>query len=103
MSTQEQRERFEVWARSENYPLGYDGPNGSDYIDAATSCAYMGWQAAEAAAIKRCAELIEGMNDSAGDRASYDNREMHEGEVERMNALSDASNAIRALLPKEGS
>lgn len=58
MSTQEQRERFEVWARSENYPLGYDGSNGSDYIDAATSCAYMGWQAAEAAAIERCAKAV---------------------------------------------
>ena len=60
-------------------------------------------RAAEAAAIERCAELIDGINDSAGDRASYDNREMHEGEVERMNALSDAANAIRALLPKEES
>lgn len=60
-------------------------------------------EAMEAAAIEQCAELIDGMNDSAGDRASYDNREMHDGEVERMNALSDAANAIRALLPKEES
>lgn len=88
MSTQEQRERFEEWASEQQ---GYFS----------RQIAWTAWQAAEAAAIERCAELIEHMNDSAGDRASYDNREMHEGEVERMNALSDAANAIRALLPKE--
>lgn len=95
MSTQEQRERFETWFRQQHgwweAPLSLD----TGEWDA--------WKAAESAAIERCAELIDGMNDSAGDRASYDNREMHEGEVERMNALSDAANAIRALLPKEES
>lgn len=53
--------------------------------------------AARAAALEEAAEHIDSMNDSAGDRASYDNREMHDGEVERMHALSDAAKAIRAL------
>lgn len=87
MSTQEQRERFEVWARSENYPLGYDGSNGSDYIDAATSCAYMGWQAAQAAAIERCMAAISQQDEACT------------GATMQVKCLR----ALRALLPKEES
>ena len=100
MSTQEQRERFEVWARSENYPLGCDGTNGSDYIDAATSCAYMGWLAAEAAAIERCAKalchqlLVRGTMD-IGEAC------LMLRVVGSCPSDEDFESAIRALLPKE--
>jgi hypothetical protein len=53
--------------------------------------------AAREAAIEECASAIDAMNDSAGGRANYDNREMYDGEIERMNALRDAAAAIRAL------
>lgn len=53
--------------------------------------------AIEAATIEKCAEAIDALNDSAGDRASYDNREMYPEETARMHALIDAATAIRAI------
>ncbi len=52
---------------------------------------------AEAArkALEAAAQKLERMNDPAGDRASYDNREMSCCETERMYALRDAAKSVR--------
>jgi hypothetical protein len=49
------------------------------------------------AVLEEVAEKIEAMNDSAGDRAAYENRDMHCCEETRMWALKDCADGIRAL------
>ena len=60
------RERFETWAAS--MPQEFDleiqdgmGPWPGQYEDYITQCAWCGWQAAEAAAVRRCADLCKGL------------------------------------------
>lgn len=78
---------------------------GAGYIDGAGQCencdtAQPHTEAIRYAALEEAAEAIERMNDSAGDAASYDHREMTEEELLGMHTLSAAANAIRALKPQ---
>ena len=57
-------------------------------------------QAIRQQALEEAADCVSAMNDSAGDRAAYDNRDMTFLEEERMYALADAEKAIRALIGK---
>lgn len=49
------------------------------------------------AALEEAAEKLDSMNDSAGDAAAYDQREMYQYETDRMHAISDCADKIRAL------
>lgn len=72
MSTQEQRERFEAWAG--NPPVEFE----DKHKDLDSFWCWQAWQAAEAAAIERCAKTARGYS-------------------------LQAEACIRALLPKEES
>jgi hypothetical protein len=60
-------------------------------------------------AIDECADLIESFNDKAGDKASYENREMLDYEIDIMHSRAQDIEAMRALksspvaaMPPEG-
>lgn len=55
-------------------------------------------EAERRAALEEAAGLVDTMNDPAGDRASYEGRDMTCCETERMHALSHAAAAIRARI-----
>jgi hypothetical protein len=48
-------------------------------------------------ALEEAAEKLDSMNDSCGDAAAYDQRDMYQHESDRMHAISDCAAAIRAL------
>ena len=82
MSTQEQRERFEEWASEQQ-----------GYFSRQT--AWAAWQAAEAAAIERCAKAAETVPLESFASDSY----IRQTAKNRTQIVA----AIRALLPKEES
>lgn len=84
------REAFEAYCKRDGVP--------PDLMDDE----YEVWQAAYAAGMERAAGIVEGLNDSAGDAASYDGRDMYASEEERMQAISACADAIRAEIPKGG-
>lgn len=86
MSTQDQRERFEAWFSDNGlYPKAIERDK-RGYLLSTASTAWGVWQAAEGAAIERCAEVAEA----------------HSAIMATTTAQLIAKN-IRALLPKEES
>lgn len=57
--------------------------------------------AVRARALEEAAELLDRMNESSGDAAAYDNRDMYPDELEREHAFSACAKAIRELAGKE--
>lgn len=101
MSTQEleafamnQRDRFETWATKANFDVERYGIS-PGYQDTHTDDAWVAWQAAEAAAIERCAKICDEW------QRQYFLEECCD--LAQDNALKSVASAIRALLPKEES
>lgn len=86
MSTQEQRERFEAFAIRRN--MGAERISCGRYKSSFTQAMFESWLAAEAAAIERCAAMVEPKN-PPDDWTEY------------ARIKAECANAIRALLPKE--
>lgn len=68
-----------------------------DADEALQAAAMAGWNMA----VEAAADLLERMNESAGDAASYDNRDMYCCERERMDTAQRCANRIRALAKQE--
>lgn len=97
MTNDQMREAFEarlspVWSRDRIV----DDEGEEQYADLWVQGAWIGWQAGVAAGMERAAGICEALNDSAGDAASYDGRDMYPGEQERMQAINACADAIRA-------
>ena len=71
MSTQEQRERFEAWATKANFDVERYGIS-PGYQDTHTDDAWVAWQAAEAAAIERCAVVLSACGGGGSDGTPSD-------------------------------
>lgn len=99
MITDQMREAFEASTSFQHLSKQRDVKG--DYLDPSAWLAWLAWQAAYAAGLERAAEIVNGLNDSAGDAASYDNRDMYPSEQERMQALRDGAEAIRAEIRGE--
>lgn len=86
-----QRDRFEAFAIRRN--MGAERISCGRYKSSFTQAMFESWQAAEAAAIERCAKAVrsEELCD-AGDTAD---------DIAYNHAIDHAEKAIRALLPKE--
>ena len=97
MDDKQMREAFEAWLSpmwSRDRIVDDEGEE--QYADLWVQGAWIGWQAAHAAGMERAAEIVEAKNESAGDAAAYDNRDMYPWERERMQAISECADAIRA-------
>lgn len=95
MSKQEQRARFEAWFAADTVPgsTGFferDTSNPAEYAIFEVQCEWRSWQAAEAAAIERCAALIEPKN-PRNDWTTY------------AETRAECAASIRALMKKEES
>lgn len=90
-------EEFEKWAESEGFDLERDFEAPENYVCEKTGAALIGWQASRKHAVEECAAKLDAMNDSGGDSASYDKRDMYAEEIERMRTLTQAAEAIRSL------
>ncbi len=91
MSTQTQRERFEAWAATHDLDLTPGVPG--QYSDCNTDYAWIAAQHFEAAAVERCAEIVETCEVSVGNSAA--------GEIAcemTMANLREILDEIRALL-----